>query len=347
MTDLLLTLLCAALGGLLLRRLKVPGGMMVGAVLGASLYNLLTGNAQSHSLLKFIAQATAGAFIGSGVRREDLRQMKSIIRPMLIVIGCLLLINLTAGLLMSAVGQMDLFTALLGSAPGGVSDIPLVAAEMGADAAQVLVLQLVRFLMGIALFPLLIGRFSPPMQEEPAGPQAAADAAGPRAIDWPATLITLLVAAGFGWLGKLSGMPGGTMAFATAGSVILKLSWSRATLPGPVRQTAQCFSGAYVGAGIGTAELIRLQALALPAVVLVVCYLLGAVLISPLLVKQGTFARREALLAATPAGASDMALIAADLGIHDVRLVLLQVMRMIVVITLFPTLLFALAGWLS
>lgn len=346
MTDLLLTLLCAALGGLLLRRLKMPGGMMVGAVLGASAFNLLTGSARSHELLKFAAQITAGAYIGSGVRREELRQMKAMVRPIVLVIGCLLLINLSAGLLMSALGDMDLFTALLGSAPGGVSDIPLVAADMGADAAQVLVLQLVRYLMGIGLFPLLIVRLSPPMEETPGQP-APEHRVTKTTSDWPAALVALLAAAGFGWLGKLSGMPGGAMAFATAGSAVLKLSWPRASLPGPIRQTAQCFSGAYVGAGIGMAELVRLQALALPALALVVCYALGAVLISTLLVRQGTFPRREALLAAMPAGASDMALIAADLGIHDVRLVLLQVMRMIVVITLFPTLLFMLAGWLG
>ncbi len=346
MTDLLLTMLCAAVGGLLLRRLRVPGGMIVGAVLGAAAYNLLTGHARSHELLKFAAQVTAGAYIGSGVRREDLRQIRSMVRPILTVLGCLLVINLSAGLLMRAVGDIDLFTALLGSAPGGVSDIPLVAADMGADAAQVLVLQLVRFLMGIGLFPLLIARLSPPVPES-ADHAAPAVAGRPAARDWPAAAVTLLVAAGAGWLGRLSGMPGGAMAFATTGAVLLKLSWPRATLPGPVRQTAQCFSGAYVGAGIGAAELIRLQALALPAVALVVCYALGAVLISTLLVRQGTFPRREALLAATPAGASDMALIAADLGIHDVRLVLLQVMRMIVVITLFPTVLYALANWIS
>ncbi len=53
------------------------------------------------------------------------------------------------------------------------------------------------------------------------------------------------------------------------------------------------------------------------------------------------------MLAATPAGASDMALISADLGIHNIRLIFLQVMRLIAVITLFPALLKWIADWLG
>ena len=44
-----------------------------------------------------------------------------------------------------------------------------------------------------------------------------------------------------------------------------------------------------------------------------------------------------------PAGASDMALISADLGVYNVKLVLLQVMRLIAVILLFPSIFWMLA----
>ena len=46
--------------------------------------------------------------------------------------------------------------------------------------------------------------------------------------------------------------------------------------------------------------------------------------------------RRESMLAATPAGASDMALISADLGVQSPDLIVLQVVRMLVVISVFP-----------
>jgi len=44
----------------------------------------------------------------------------------------------------------------------------------------------------------------------------------------------------------------------------------------------------------------------------------------------------ESMLAATPAGATDMALISADIGIESADVIVLQIIRMITVISLFP-----------
>lgn len=329
----LATLLFAVIFGYLLFRLKVPGGMMIGAVIGAAAYNLITGSAQMDPVAKTTAQIIAGAFIGSSVKREDLKQMKAILKAAGIVIGSLFLINVTAGLIIHAISPLDALTSFLASTPGGLSDIPIIAADLGADAPKVLVLQLVRMIMGIGVFPSMIDRLTVAEKHDKVIKKPEGR------VDLPNTLLTLLVAAVFGLLGKSSPVPGGTMAFATFGSILFKLLYPRACLPGPIRRAAQCLSGAYVGAGIGISQLIEMKYLALPAVVILACYALGALLISTLLVRTGAFTRREALLASTPAGASDMALISADLGIQNVKLVLLQVMRFITVITIFPTIL--------
>ena len=42
------------------------------------------------------------------------------------------------------------------------------------------------------------------------------------------------------------------------------------------------------------------------------------------------------MLAATPAGASDMALISSDLGVNSKEVIELQIIRMVVVIVVFP-----------
>ena len=339
--DMLLTLACALLGGLALQRLKVPGGMMVGAVIGASAYNIVTGQAYMHPLAKTAAQIAAGAFIGVGVKREDLKQMRALFKVALLVIAGLLVVNIVTGLLICAVSPLDPLTAFMSSAPGGLSDIPVIAADMGADASQVLVLQFVRFVLGIAIFPAVISRVH---QEDASATQH--DYKAPQG-DWPHTLLTLAVSAAFGFLGKASGMPGGTMAFSTVGTIIFKLSYPKACMLPPVRRAAQWLSGAFVGAGIGMAQVVALKYLALPAVVLIACYSLACVLLGRLLQKLRFFDKRESYLAATPAGASDMALISADLGVYKVRLVLLQVMRLVAVITLFPTILNAISQWLS
>ncbi|NLZ66924.1 MAG: hypothetical protein GX910_04655 [Clostridiaceae bacterium] len=338
-----LSLLSAIAVGLLLDRLHVPGGMMVGAVIGACALNLISGGlADLPPVAKTAAQIVAGAFIGAGVRREDLKKMRSILSTTAIVVFFLFLVNVVSGLIIYWISPLDPLTALMATVPGGISEIPIIAVEMGADATPVLTLQLVRLVMGIAIFPSIIAKI--PQEEHyeeekgeyrrPAG-------------DLFNTVLTLAVGTAFGLLGRVSGVPGGTMAFASLGTVGFKLLYPKACVIIPVRKVAQCLSGTYVGVGIGWAQLVALQHLVMPALVLLVCYTLGALVISTVLRRRGVFNLRESLLAATPAGASDMALISADLGVHNVQIILLQVMRFIAVIVLFPTLLQVIASLLT
>ncbi len=338
------TLLAAAAAGLILNRLRVPGGMMVGAVIGACTLNLTLGNAQMPSFFKTAAQIVAGAFVGAGVSRGELGEMRKALKPAVIVILGLLVLNVLSGLVIHRISSIGLLTALLCTTPGGISDIPIVAADMGADASKVLVMQFVRYIVGIGIFPTLIGRITAQETQDAGG---AAQGKKPRGEGVLPVLLTLLAATAACLLGKATGIPAGTMAFATIGSIAFKLLYPRASLPRNVRKAAQCLSGAYVGAGIGVAQLMELRLLAGPAFVLVLTLATGTLLIGTALRRMGAFSFREAMLAATPAGASDMALISADLGIRNIRLILLQVMRMISVITFFPTLLKLVAGWLA
>lgn len=342
--SIIYTLLAAAAVGLVLNRLRVPGGMMLGAVIGACAVNLALGDIRMPALFKTAAQIVAGAFVGAGVSRGELVEMRKALKPAIIVILGLFILNVFSGLVIHRITSIDLLTALLCTTPGGISDIPIVAADMGADTSKVLVMQFVRYIVGIGIFPALIGKIT---SHETQGTGEAAQEKKPGGEGFVPVLLTLLAATAAGLLGQAAGIPAGTMAFATVGSIAFKLLYPKASLPRNVRRAAQCLSGAYVGAGIGMAQLMELRFLGWPALVLVVTLAAGTLIIGTVLKRMGVFSFREAMLASTPAGASDMALISADLGIRNIRLILLQVMRMICVITLFPSLLKLVAKWLA
>ena len=59
-------------------------------------------------------------------------------------------------------------------------------------------------------------------------------------------------------------------------------------------------SGAYIGSGIGRADLLELRFVVFPAVLLLVCYFVNAVLTGSLMHRLFGLGRREAMLAATP-----------------------------------------------
>lgn len=74
----------------------------------------------------------------------------------------------------------------------------------------------------------------------------------------------------------------------------------------------------------------------LPAVILVVGYFLNCVLTGYLLHRLFGISRREGMLSVSPAGATEMALISADLGVCSADLIVLQICRLIGVMAVFP-----------
>ena len=342
--QILFTLLCAFAVGWLLNRWKMPGGMMIGAVIGACILSVTTGQAYMPSAGKTIAQIIAGAFIGAGIKKEDIYEMRKILKPALILFPCLMIANLITGSLIWKTGAMDLTTAMMCAVPGGLSDIPMIAADMGADPSVVLVLQFVRMVTGIGVFPLMIRLAT---RSDDAEAVQAQKTQKKVKFDLKAVVITMAVAAICGLIGKASPVPSGTMAFATVGSIALSCVYSKAQTPKILRQIAQLLSGAYVGAGIAMSQLQAMTKLGLPIVILVGMYSVMCFIVGWLLMKTGCFSHREGMLAATPAGASDMALISADLGIQDPKLIVLQVTRLIVEVLFFPSIISLVIGFMQ
>lgn len=75
--ELLATIAVGAALGLVLR-LKIPGGMLVGGILGAAILNIGFDFYYMPAQAKILAQLTAGAFIGTGVTRSDIYHLRNI-----------------------------------------------------------------------------------------------------------------------------------------------------------------------------------------------------------------------------------------------------------------------------
>lgn len=341
--KLILTLAVAFVFACLFRRLKVPGGIMVGAILGAASLSILSGRAYMPTEAKLTAQCLAGAFIGCSVSRKDLQTMPKLIKPALVLILGVFVLNMLLGYLIYLCSPMDLLTCLMCAIPGGMSDTPIIAADLGADAAKVALLQFVRMAAGIGLFPGLIMMLT--KGEEQQKPKIAPSAKKKEQADPIRFPITLLTAVGCGILGKLSGIPAGALVFSMLGVIALKLLFEKAYLPMWAKRLAQLLSGAYIGCGIGYDDLQQLKYLMLPAGIILLGYLINSLILGSVLSRRFGLPLRTAMLAATPAGASDMALISAEMGINSQELVELQIIRMIVVVSLFPQIIYFIAKY--
>lgn len=338
----LLTLAVACLSGLALKKLKIPGGLMVGAILGVTLLNLLTEQAYIYPQARVVAQSIIGAYIGSTVSREDLHHMPRLIRPFSVMLTSLLCLSLCMASFIYWVTDFDLLTCLFCASPGGMSDTPLVAMDMGADGSVVAVMQFVRMVFGVSCMPGLIVLADHLIEPDYAGTvdeRAKTIQKRGKKKEQPSLvsfLPTFCLALAAGALGKKLGIPAGALSFSMVMAAALKLSGKSKGMPSWLRQAAQVLSGCCIGCTMSRAQLLKLPQLALPAVVLCLGYVTCCILMGLVISKVFRMELREAMLAMTPAGASEMALISADMGIESPDLIVLHICRLVSVTLIFP-----------
>ena len=128
----LVTLAVACAGAWIGKRVKIPAGAMLGAMAGVAVFHILTGRGRFPSELKTVVQILSGALIGSKVSRKDVAALKKILLPTAILLLFMTLMNLTLGISIYKLGGLDIATALFSASPGGLTDMALLAEELGA-----------------------------------------------------------------------------------------------------------------------------------------------------------------------------------------------------------------------
>lgn len=116
--NLLITLAVGCIVGYIFYRLKIPGGMMVGALVGAVALNLATELAVMPSAARVAAQITAGGFVGASVEKKDVLRIPKLAKPALILLGGMLMVNMTMGVVIHLTSNVDWLTAFMCAVPG-------------------------------------------------------------------------------------------------------------------------------------------------------------------------------------------------------------------------------------
>ena len=143
----LLTLAIAAVGGIIGYKLKLPAGAMLGAMIAVIIFNISTEKAVFPSDLRTVVQLCSGAMIGSGIKKKDVFDLKKIVFPIIIMILCMIVLNVTFGTIMFYLSNLNLATTLFATAPGGMTDMAIISADLGANSAYVALLQLFRLMV--------------------------------------------------------------------------------------------------------------------------------------------------------------------------------------------------------
>lgn len=166
--DALLLLVCGAVGGVVGLKLRLPVGGLLGAIIGAGGYHLVTGATFEFGTgPRLFTQLIVGMIVGASVSREVFRTLREILLRaiafcvMVVVVGVALALVVMVGL-----GHVDLLTAFLATAPAGAMEMGAAALATFADAEVVLATHILRIvaigLAGGTLLPWLIHRRADP-----------------------------------------------------------------------------------------------------------------------------------------------------------------------------------------
>lgn len=312
-------------------------------MIAVAAFNVATGAAYFPTSAKIMTQIISGLFIGCKITRNEVAGLKKAIKPAVINTAVLLICCLCMGVAMYYFTDYSLATCTFASAPGSMVDMSIIAMDMDADLSVVSVLQLVRLVSILGLFPTLFKvliqkveqrcpKAAPQSAEAPAAAAFAPPAHTPRNI-----ALTICVAIVFGLIGNASGVPAGTLIFALLGVSLQNVFTNTAYVPLRVKQFAQVCAGALIGETVTREAVLQLRYAIVPALLLIVFLLVIVVGLAFVLYKTSDLDFCTALFACAPGGASDLALIAEDFGANTPKISIIQYMRVICVVVFYPT----------
>ena len=307
-----------------------------------ALYNILTGHAYMPSQVRIATQIISGLFIGINIHKEDIAAIRSIAGlAVLLTVGIL-----GFGLILSTVvyhmTDYDVMTSMFSSSPAGLVDVTLISYDLGADVTVVSLMQLSRLCGVLLIVPPLIKKIVSAKAKENTLIVKAQEKEIQKALDnyhkpgYREMAVTFLFAAAGGLIGYSASIPAGTLMFSMIGVAFQNIFFKNAYMPKITKSFAQVFAGAMVGESVTYEALLRLKEAFLPAGIIVAGFVVMTVLLGMLLYKTSDLDLATALFACMPGGASDVALIAGDLGGDTAKVALFQIMRVIGVVVIYP-----------
>lgn len=325
----------ATLGGLLLEKAKMPLGLMVGAMIGVAVFNIGTGYAHYTEGLKLLMQILIGTCIGCKIGKEQLRTMRKVLLPTVVVCLSTTMFTLVFGWLVYRVTDLDLPTALFSIAPGGAADMAIISAEYGADEGRVSIINTFRIIFIVSVFlPTALAVLDRKRsRQKPAVPVPTTfDSRNWRQL----ARIFGIAAAGGVLFDQIIHVSAGGILGSMLFSAIYCISTDVVEIPRWIVSAKQILQGGYSGSLITASVLASAGKLILPLgieTVFIVCYTLCT---GWVIWKLCGCRKKFSLIVPTPGGIGEIAAVSDALGEDTPSVVVVQTVRLFYVLSILP-----------
>ena len=325
------TLVVGAAGGALFAWLNLPLAWMLGAMVATTAASLGGANLYVPGPMRSIMVAVIGVLLGASFTPEVVEKA----REWPLTIGCLLLyLGFLVGVLFlyfHRIVGLDVPTAYFSATPGGLSEMVITGAAMGADDRTIALIHSSRILLVVLTIPLWY-RFM-------TGVVATPSAMGPSIGAIGLTDVTVLAACAVAGVvvGRLLRLPAYRLSGPLLASAAVHVTGlNESAPPWEVVAVAQVVVGSAIGArftGVPVRRVLGLMATALASTVL----MLAATVSFALVLAPATgLDWRSIVLAYAPGGLAEMSLIALSLGIETAFVATHHVIRIGLIVVAAP-----------
>lgn len=340
-----ITLLVGLIGGLVAKKLKVPGAYMIGSMIAVASVSIFTGQMAIAHQFKIFAQIISGAYIGQQVSKRDFMNLPHLAKAIAGLMTLFTLNMFVLGSVFMIFFKMDMMTAFLSCLPGGIVDVSLMAIDMGAKPDIVATMQSVRLIGILLILPawvsFITNRFAPELRQGAATASKQVGKAGQVLTGknrLKNDLLILLVATIAGLIGNALGVPVGALIFALLASSALKIKKETVQMTKSIRSFAQILAGALIGTSFSHESLLDMKDLFIPILLMLGSYMLINGFFGYLMYKRGLLDIQSALFASSPAGATDISLLAGELGGDMPKIAGIQISRTMYTVIIMPLL---------
>lgn len=347
----MITILVALLFSIIGYKSKIPAGVLIGSIVGTALLNTATSLASFPPNLKVIATAMVGTYIGCKVQKSDLPSLRRIFKPAVAMAAIMLAYNLGTSVILTHVTGIDLSSCILSLAPAGVSDMSIVAVELGVNPILVSTAQMLRLVTVICCTPFLVrgvlgfwarrgleeqDLFEPHFELR----ECPTKASDKRSIILKNgnVLFTLALGVSAGIIGRMSGLPAAALWLPMAVIISVNLSVIQCSMPMILRRGAQMFSGILIGMRFSLGDVVQIKESIIPFGLVILGWIILNTLLGFLIHKWTKVPMITALFASSAGGLTDMGIIASEMGGNSVVMTAFHLARMLSVFIFYPIL---------
>ncbi|AMM88401.1 membrane protein [Bacillus pumilus] len=351
-TDLIL-IAVSGLGGFLLSLTGMSIGWMIGTLMTAafialrrpSLFQRKGKNTlRIHSRWLLLGQFILGIELGQKMNMKVLHIFAENWLPVSFMLVFSILLAMLSGFVLWKLSKTDMLTSFVGTAPGGLSAMPGIAQEVGANTAVVSLVQTIRVLMVVLTIPFTVFYLNTKSQSDVVVAQGSAFSSGVFTISYISWTAAIILGA---WLMSRLAVrlhfPAPWLIGSMLGVAALQVGAGALTghdlipyWPAQANIASQVFLGATIGSKMNKQMFVGLKNTLIVAVVSSAGLIAATVLSSIAIAEITGISVITAILAFSPGGIAEMATTAVTLHEDSTFVVAVQVVRIILVIAMLP-----------